>query len=318
MTGIVKLSKKTYYTIVASSVRYANTRIPSEEWLEVSGVLIGKNQGDDVIISAAYPIMHQELDKNAVIDQYKWNDEDYLSLSIIDDEAFSRGEFTVGWWHSHPGFRIMMSHIDIQTTLSYQQNNPLAIALVFNPQRLTRQIELPDKKGDPIIQLENDPGFKIFRLDDVSKGVQASYHEVYFEIEGFDNVVQVIQQAQKFVIDVTNFLPKDRLYERYESFVNERVNQLNSLLVGTEEYLKTLIRQGDTSRVPEVLDTQTKEIKKYVAETFIKIGNIKEFMDYLEYKERELIIPRVNKILTKWDEAISNLDKKLAEISQKF
>jgi len=318
MTGIVKLSKKTYYTIVASSVRYANTRIPADEWLEVSGVLIGKNQGDDVIISEAYPIMHQELDKNAVIDQYKWNDEDYLSLSIIDDEAFSRGEFTVGWWHSHPGFRIMMSHIDIQTTLSYQQNNPLAIALVFNPQRLTRQIELPDKKGDPVIQLENDPGFKIFRLDDVSKGVQASYHEVYFEIEGFNNVVQMIQQAQKFVIDVTNFLPKSKLNERYESFVNERVNQLNSLLVGTEEYLKTLTRQGETSRVAGVLESQTKEIRKYVAETFIKIGNIKEFMDYLEYKERDLIIPQVNKILTRWDEAIAKLDEKLAEISQKF
>lgn len=318
MTGIVKLSKKTYYTIVASSVRFANTRINPEEWLEVSGVLIGKNQGNDVILSAAYPIMHQELDKNAIIDQYKWSDEDYLSLSIIDDEAFSQGEFTVGWWHSHPGFKCMMSHIDIRTTLSYQQNNPMAISLVFNPQRLIRQIELPDKKGDPVIQLQEDPGFKIFRLDDVNKGIQASYHEVDYKIEGFDNREQLVQQTQKFVIDVTNFLPKDKLYERYESFINERITQLNSLLVGTEEYLKTLVFKGETSRVPEVLESQTKEIRKYVAETFIKIGYIKEFMDYLEYKERDYIIPQVNKILSKWDEAISRLDEKLTDIKSKF
>ena len=318
MTGIVKLSKKTYYTIVASSVRFANTRINPEEWLEVSGVLIGKNQGNDVILSAAYPIMHQELDKNAIIDQYKWSDEDYLSLSIIDDEAFSQGEFTVGWWHSHPGFKCMMSHIDIRTTLSYQQNNPMAISLVFNPQRLIRQIELPDKKGDPVIQLQEDPGFKIFRLDDVNKGIQASYHEVDYKIEGFDNMEQLIQQTQKFVIDVTNFLPKDKLYERYESFINERITQLNSLLVGTEEYLKTLVFKGETSRVPEVLESQTKEIRKYVAETFIKIGYIKEFMDYLEYKEREYIIPQVNNILSKWDEAISRLDENLTDIKSKF
>ena len=318
MTGIVKLSKKTYYTIVASSVRFANTRINPEEWLEVSGVLIGKNQGNDVILSAAYSIMHQELDKNAVIDQYKWSDEDYLSLSIIDDEAFSQGEFTVGWWHSHPGFKCMMSHIDIRTTLSYQQNNPMAISLVFNPQRLIRQIELPDKKGDPVIQLQEDPGFKIFRLDDVNKGIQASYHEVDYKIEGFDNREQLVQQTQKFVIDVTNFLPKDKLYERYESFINERITQLNSLLVGTEEYLKTLVFKGETSRVPEVLESQTKEIRKYVAETFIKIGYIKEFMDYLEYKEREYIIPQVNNILSKWDEAISRLDEKLTDIKSKF
>ncbi len=318
MTGIVKLSKKTYYTIVASSVRFANTRINLEEWLEVSGVLIGKNQGNDVILSAAYPIMHQELDKNAIIDQYKWSDEDYLSLSIIDDEAFSQGEFTVGWWHSHPGFKCMMSHIDIRTTLSYQQNNPMAISLVFNPQRLIRQIELPDKKGDPVIQLQEDPGFKIFRLDDVNKGIQVSYHEVDYKIEGFDNREQLVQQTQKFVIDVTNFLPKDKLYERYESFINERITQLNSLLVGTEEYLKTLVFKGETSRVPEVLESQTKEIRKYVAETFIKIGYIKEFMDYLEYKERDYIIPQVNKILSKWDEAISRLDEKLTDIKSKF
>ena len=315
---MIVIPKKVYNAIVASSVRYANTRINPEEWLEVSGVLIGKNQGNDVILSAAYPIMHQELDKDAVIDQYKWSDEDYLSLSIIDDEAFSRGEFTVGWWHSHPGFKVMMSHIDIRTTLSYQQNNPMAISLVFNPQRLIRQIELPDKKGDPVIQLKEDPGFKIFRLDDVNKGIQASYHEVDYKIEGFDNREQLVQQTQKFVIDVTNFLPKDKLYERYESFINERITQLNSLLVGTEEYLKTLVFKGETSRVPEVLESQTKEIRKYVAETFIKIGYIKEFMDYLEYKERDYIIPQVNKILSKWDEAISRLDEKLTDIKSKF
>ncbi|TFG28879.1 MAG: hypothetical protein EU532_04395, partial [Promethearchaeota archaeon] len=283
----VVIPKKVYYAIVASSVRFANARIDTDEWLEVSGVLIGKNQGkENVIISEAHPIMHQELDKNAVIDQYKWSDEDYLSLSIIDDEAFSRGEFTVGWWHSHPGFRIMMSHIDIRTTLSYQQNNPLAISLVFNPQRLVKQIEPPDKKGDPVIQLKNDPGFKIFRLDDVNKGIQAAYHEVDYKIEAVDNMEQFIQQTQKFVIDVTNFFPKHKLYKRYESFIDERVTQLNSLLVGTEEYLKTLARKGETSRVAEVLESQTKEIRKYVAETFIKIGNIKEYLDYLEYKER--------------------------------
>ncbi|MBD3341622.1 MAG: hypothetical protein GF353_21130 [Candidatus Lokiarchaeota archaeon] len=316
------IPKKVYFTIIASSVRFANQRIPEDEWLEVSGVLIGKNEGKKkkakVILSEAYPIMHQELDKNAVIDQYKWADEDYLALSIIDDEAFSRDEFTVGWWHSHPGFKVMMSHIDIRTTLSYQQNNPLAISLVFNPIRLIRQIELPDKKGNPIIQLKNDPGFKIYRLDDVNKGIQASYHEVEYELEGFNNREEAVSQAQKFIIDVTNFFPKENVTKRYDDYVKERINQLNSMLVGTEEYLKTLTRKGEKNRVPEVLESQKKEIRKYVAETFIKIENIKEYMDYLEYKERERIIPLVNEILSKWDQAISKLNGQLDEISKKF
>jgi len=314
----VIIPKKAYLAIVAAAVRYANQRIPKDDWLEVSGIFIGKNDGNDVIISAAHPIMHQELDKDAVIDQYKWSDEDYVALSIIDDDAFSRGEFTVGWWHTHPGFKVMMSHIDIKTTLSFQKNNPLAISFVFNPTRLLRQEELADKKGDPAIQLKEDPGFKIFRLDDINRGVEASYHTVDYRIEDYDSMDQLVKLTHKFIIDVTNFFPKDNLFETYEKFIKGKINELNSLLVGTEEYLQTLIRKGERNRVPEVLDNQKREVRKYVAETFIKIENIKEFMDYLEYKERDVVIPQVQEILSEWDETITRLNEKLAQLSKKF
>jgi len=314
----VFIPKKVFLTIVAASVRFANQKIPQDDWLEVSGILIGQNKGDDVIVSQAFPIMHQELDKNAVIDQYKWSDEDYEALYVIDDEAFSRGEFTVGWWHSHPGFKVMMSHIDIKTTLSYQTNNPLAISLVFNPMRLLKQIELPNKKGDPVIQLKNDPGFKIFRLDDINRGIEASYHPIDYIISDYESMEQLITLTQKFIIDITNFFPKDNIDEVYAKFVKDKVNKLNSLLLGTEEYLMTLMRKGESNRIPEVLSNQTNEIRKFVAETFIKIENVKEFMNYLEYKERDLMIPKINEILAEWDESISKLDDKLNQISKKF
>ncbi|MHA2131682.1 MAG: hypothetical protein ACW99L_17075, partial [Promethearchaeota archaeon] len=86
---VVIIPKKVYLTVVAAAVRFANARIPKEDWLEVSGIFTGRNDGDNVLVSAAYPIMHQELDRNAVIDQYKWSDEDYEALYMIDDEAFS-------------------------------------------------------------------------------------------------------------------------------------------------------------------------------------------------------------------------------------
>ena len=102
----VIIPKKVFLSIVAASVRFANTRIPKDDWLEVSGIFTGRNDRDDVIITEAFPIMHQELDKDAVIDQYKWTDEDYEATYIIDELAFSKDppEFVVGWWHSHPGF----------------------------------------------------------------------------------------------------------------------------------------------------------------------------------------------------------------------
>ncbi|MHA2182182.1 MAG: hypothetical protein ACXAAH_12250 [Promethearchaeota archaeon] len=318
--GIITIPKKVYLTVVAAAVRYANARIPKDDWLEVSGIFTGRNEGENVIVTAAYPIMHQELDKDAVIDQYKWSDEDYEALYIIDDEAFSRDppEFVVGWWHTHPGFKIMLSHIDIRTTLSYQQNNPLAISLVFNPMRLIRQIEVADKKGDPDKQLKNDPGFKIFRLDDVTSGIEASYHPAEYKVEGYESMEQLLSQTQKFIVDVTNLFPKDKVPQTYEKIVEERVAQLNSLFLGTEEYLTTLTRRGETQRIPEVIENQTQEIQKFVNETNKRIDFIKEFMEYVEYKEKGTIIPRVNKILSKWDEAITNLDKKLKELAKKF
>ncbi len=314
----VIIPKDVYLTTVAPCVRFANKRINKHDWLEVSGIFIGRNEGDDVYITKSYPIMHQELDKDAVIDQYKWGDEDYEALSIIDDEAFSNGEFTVGWWHSHPGFKVMMSHIDIKTTLSYQTNNPLAISLVFNPERLVKQIELADKKGDPVKQLEGDPGFKIFSLDDVNKGIQASYHTVDYVINGFDTKEQLVALTHKFLIDITNMFPKDNIFGTYEKFVNNRINELNSLIQGTDEYLATLMREGASDRVYEVLENQTRDIRKFVATTFIKIENIKQFMDYLEYKERDTIIPKIKEILSKWDETIEHLNERLTEIAKKY
>jgi len=316
----VIIPKKAYFTIIAASVRFANLKIPVEDWLEIYGLFIGKNKGEDVIISNAYPITHQDKVPKHGIDNVYWAVEDYESFAILDQEVFdnNKGEFTIGWFHSHPGIKVMMASLDIQTTSNYQQHNPLAISLVFSPTRLIRQIEKPDKIGDPDIQLENDPGFKIFRLDDITNGMHSTYHKVDYKIEGFDSMEQMIQQAQKFIIDITNFLPKSNLIEKYDKIINDRITQLNSLLVGTEEYLKTLIRQGESSRVPEVLQSQTNQIKQYVAETYLKIGTIKEFMDYLEYKERDIIIPQVNEVLSRWDEAISKLDENLTQLSNMF
>jgi hypothetical protein len=262
--------------------------------------------------------MHQELDKDAVIDQYKWKDEDYEALYIIDDEAFSRGDFTVGWYHSHPGFKVMMSHIDIRTTLSYQINNPMAISLVFNPLRLVKQIELPDKKGNPDIPLQNDPGFKIFRLIDVNKGIQASYQPVDFRVEGFDSPEQLVQLTQGFIVDVTNLLPKEGTVESYQKLVDKSVEELNAQLVGTEEYLKTLAMKGEKSRIPEVLQNQSKDIKTSAERINKKMEKMKKFLDYLEYKERATVVPGSLEVIKIWEEKVANLEGALQAIAQKF
>ena len=313
----VIISKKAYQTVVAACVRFANTKIPQEEWVEASGIFVGRNEGDNVVVTAAYPIMHETFDPEAVIDKYVWSDEDYMHIEIINEVAFNNNEFVVGWWHSHPGFLIMLSGFgDRKTTASYQGPNPLAIALVFDPVRLNRQIEFPSQKGGPIKQLKGDPGFKIFRLADGFEP-KSNLVEIDYIIEGYENPDQMVQLTQKFVIHLTNFFPKDDIEGVYTKFVESKITELDSKVMGTEEYLATLARKGEGHRIPEVLETQTQDIRKFIAETFLKIENIKEFMDYLEYKERETIIPLVQEILSRWDEKIATMDAKLKEYAKK-
>ena len=316
----VIIPKKAYLTIVAASVRFANPKIPFDDWLEIYGIFTGKSSknGKDLIITEAYNITHQVKREEDIIDKVYWSDEDYISFSIIDDDAFSKGEYTVGWYHSHPGHRVMMTSLDIRTTATYQQYNPLAISLVFNPQRLIRQIEIPERKGYPELRLENDPGFKIFRLDN-PENADSNYHEVFdYKIDGFESEEQLVKYTQKFAMDVTNLFPKHNVIESYNNYVNNKITQLNSLLMGTEDYLKSLARKGEKSRIPEVLENQKKDINQFVAETYFNIENMKEFLDYLEYKEKDVIIPKVKDVLSNWDENIAKLDEKLEELSKKF
>jgi RNA processing factor Prp31 len=41
-------------------------------------------------------------------------------------------------------------------------------------------------------------------------------------------------------------------------------------------------------------------------------------MDFLEYKERDIVIPKIKEILSKWDETIELLNERLTEIAKKY
>ena len=319
------MPKGAYFTIIAGATRFANQKIPFDDWIEAYGIFTGKIEGKKkhakLVISEAIPIMHQEKNPDDIIDRLHWKEEDYASIESIENENFEKNEFIVGWWHSHPGFKVMLSGFgDRQTTLSYQtEYNPLGFALVFNPERLVRQIEKPNKKGDPDIKLKNDPGFKIFRFDDITKGPKDTYHDVNdYVIKGFNSNEEMVIQAQKLVIDVTKHLPQHNLLQTYEREIDNVIQQLQSQLLGTDEYLQTLVRKGESSRIPEVFERQKNDIKQSVDRTNEKVEKLKHFTRYLEYKEREVILPQINEIISRWDETVSKLDNTLTNLSKKY
>ncbi|MHA1728320.1 MAG: hypothetical protein ACTSWY_06270 [Promethearchaeota archaeon] len=314
----VILNKKVYRMIIASCVRFANTRIPEADWLEIYGILIGHIVKKKIIVSEAYPITHTM--KKGHILKVSYDNPDYVDASLIEEEAYTHDppEFMVGWYHSHPGIKVMFSQDDIKNQLGFQTNNPLAIGLVFNQVRLLSQIELAKRKGDPSQQLDNDPGFKIFKLTDAARGIEASYDEVDFEFSDAKITPAFIEEAKIFVGDVTRLLPRDNFIEKTKAYIEKNMMRLQEIFSGTEAYIKTLIKKGETSRISGVIDTQKAEIDKTLGPIENDIQKIQELMYYVEYKERGETIHNIKEIIDDWHTRITELMDSFNNLKTRF
>ncbi|MFX0136869.1 MAG: Mov34/MPN/PAD-1 family protein, partial [Candidatus Hodarchaeota archaeon] len=164
--GVVRLSLRAYQSIILHATRFANAKLPMDVWKEIYGFLIGKLDGEDVIVEDAVPMAHG----SSV--EVEFDDEHYIKSAQIDSMAAERDQFMVGWYHSHPGLGLFLSNTDIKNQLGYQGPNPKAIALVFDHTKL-----------DP----PKHPGFDIFKLDDPNLGTMSDFHEIKYKIENVDH-----------------------------------------------------------------------------------------------------------------------------------
>jgi len=167
--GIVKLTLEAYQTIVLHATRYANSKQAIDTWKEIMGLLVGKIEGEDVLVEKAFPMAHG----SSV--EVEFTDEHYVRSATIDSLAAERGMFIVGWYHSHPGLSLFFSSTDIKNQLGYQGQNPKAIGLVFDHTLVGKPSEKPKE--------EKHPGFRIFKLDDPNLGTMSDFHEIEYEVE---------------------------------------------------------------------------------------------------------------------------------------
>ncbi len=310
-TGTVKLNLDIYKTIIASTTRYANARIPESEWAEVYGLLYGYIDKKNVIITEAIPFTHTKKQRHIL--KVEFEEEDYALAASIESETYMRNppQYIVGWYHSHPGIKLMLSQDDIKNQLAWQTNNPFAIALVFDHVRLLKQVEFPSKKGDPIIQLKNDLGFLIFRLDDPNRGIEAAFHEVNFEFTDFQVDKSFVDNAQEFVQWVTKSFPKgENVISEYTKYVKNLLKKLSDIYDGTTRYIETLKRKGEGSRIQSVVESQALEATKILDSGNTMIDLFRMMKNNLEYKEREIMTPQIDEILAEWDNTTKNYIEK--------
>lgn len=180
----VILRAEVYKTIILYASRYANQAIPSSDWKEIYGLLIGNYDDDFLYIEKAIPMTYgHDTD-------VEFSENDYGDVEKIHEELDKEGKgyFIIGWFHSHPGLTLFFSYIDLINQLGFQGKFNDAIGLVFDHTLLGKKKE---EKIDDNILTKYDTGFEIYRLTDItvdfnSVEFETNYHKVDYIVEGLN------------------------------------------------------------------------------------------------------------------------------------
>ncbi|MFX1453213.1 MAG: hypothetical protein ACFFCM_20435, partial [Promethearchaeota archaeon] len=185
----VIIKAEAYKTIILYVSRYANKNIPSKDWKEIYGILIGYSDDNFVYVEKAEALTYgHATDVQLEPRHYIFIDEIQQKL---DEEE--KGYYMVGWFHSHPGLNLFFSYIDLINQLGFQQNNPDFCGLVFDHTLLgkKKQEKIRGEDGLEHSITKFDTGFEIYRLIDVdmdinSSGFDENYHKVEYFVEGLN------------------------------------------------------------------------------------------------------------------------------------
>lgn len=171
----VYISVKAILKIASHALKYANSKIPREKWVEVIGLLAGKVDRNNIIhIEDSYPMGHG----TAVYAEIK----DYKNYVRAYKDIKRQSFFICGWYHSHPSYGCFMSNEDMGTQARYQRLWDKAVALVIDPYQI-------DGKST---------GFEIYKADIESN----TWYPLIYGIKGSLDV-KMLPEVLKFINPIT-------------------------------------------------------------------------------------------------------------------
>jgi proteasome lid subunit RPN8/RPN11 len=139
---MIYIPKEVYRTFLQFALENANPLERSQNWRECIGLILGRINGEDVVITDIIPI---GSGTSVFVDI---NDYEKV-FSLISFDRIDQGEVVVGWAHTHPGLGLFFSGTDIGTQLTYQSMHNLSFGLVLDPTKIN----------------SNSSGFNIYRVD---------------------------------------------------------------------------------------------------------------------------------------------------------
>ena len=293
----VVLSIEAYKTIILYASRYANPYIPSKDWKEIYGILIGRRDEDFVYVERAEALTFGH-DTDVELDHRHLG-----FIATIEDELYNEGsgQYIVGWFHSHPGLGLFFSYIDLKNQLFFQTHED-GIGLVFDHTLLGKKKEDPifDEEGKEHKMTKYETGFEIYRLTDVNMnsnapGYDKNYHSVDYILKGlnkslFANILAELSSLHSAGKPLQSAYAEDyKLESHYEDIDNIKqpdVGDLVNIPLSQEESADDLIYQGKVAFSDKKYDKAISLYKKGI-EKFKKIGDFDRTMDLLRVISRK-------------------------------
>lgn len=157
----ILIKSEAYVKMLIHVLRFGSDDLDKKLWKEAMGACVGKIENEQVVVYDAIPMTHGRRI------EVKWEDNDYARFQMLEN-TLTDGKFVVGWYHSHPGMGAFLSAADIHNHFFWQEVNPKAMAIVFDHTMLAE---------------DNNDGFEIFRMNDISLGDKSDFHGVKFIVE---------------------------------------------------------------------------------------------------------------------------------------
>jgi len=308
MSKPVLLKEKAVLKIVVSSFRFANYGLIKDEWGEVYGLLQGTIDDDYVIVTDAIPFTHTKHDESDLFLKVGFGPEDYVAAAELAEKIAP--EFFVGWYHSHPGIDLFLSDFDNETQLGYQEQNPDAIALVEDPLLI---LKYPDLDNSMLENLDEKIfGFKIFRLKDISLGIESDFYEVNWKLDG--DIINIRKKIDILIDKIPEHLPVRNVEDRYRKFIELNKKKIEQQFYSIHDYIKEL-KKKDKNRLKNYFIEQYEEFKKIkdrIEELIEDRLNLMEYLEYGEYYIRE----KYNKELNDFKNYLKELEDKLNKLKK--
>ncbi|MFW9782133.1 MAG: hypothetical protein ACFFFB_07605 [Candidatus Heimdallarchaeota archaeon] len=141
--------------------RFSNESLDENQ--EVLGICIGETIEKTLNILNVIPVSHGD------IAELGFSQEMHEKIMQIEERVSTTNLKIIGWYHSRLKGGFFLSHADKSNQLYFQnEKNPYGFIIIFDCS---------------LLNIENNFGFEIFRLKNLSKGTDSEYLRVQYELE---------------------------------------------------------------------------------------------------------------------------------------